>query len=267
MWKADKFDPDHLIALYKKAGAKYFMSMGVHHDNFDLWNSKYQPRGMPSHTGPKKDIVGMWKKAAVEQGLKFAVSEHLATSYNWFAVSHGSDKTGPFAGVPYDGTDPAYTDLYHELPEDYKISLTGIGGAMTDASPVVEATNTFIRIKDLVDNYQPDLLYTDGGIPSRNTARAWSRIIYNLNAKLHGGKVEAVYTSKRRGLRDRHLRLRHRARRGRWHLAESLADRHLHRRLALQARHQVQDAEDGDRHAVRHRQPQRQSDAEFPLAQ
>ena len=29
------------MSLYKKAGAKYFVSMGVHHDNFDLWNSKY----------------------------------------------------------------------------------------------------------------------------------------------------------------------------------------------------------------------------------
>ena len=42
-WKADKFDPTHLMQLYKKAGAKYFVSMGVHHDNFDLWNSKYHP--------------------------------------------------------------------------------------------------------------------------------------------------------------------------------------------------------------------------------
>src|SRR5581483_4486506 len=36
----DRFDAQHLMALYKKAGAKYFFSMGVHHDNFDLWNSK-----------------------------------------------------------------------------------------------------------------------------------------------------------------------------------------------------------------------------------
>ena len=40
-WKAAEFDPDHLMQLYKKAGAKYFCSMGVHHDGFDLWNSKF----------------------------------------------------------------------------------------------------------------------------------------------------------------------------------------------------------------------------------
>src|ERR1017187_10120014 len=28
-WKAHKFDPDHLLGLYKKAGAKYFCSMAV----------------------------------------------------------------------------------------------------------------------------------------------------------------------------------------------------------------------------------------------
>jgi alpha-L-fucosidase len=46
LWKGEKFDADHLMQLYKKAGAKYFMSIGVHHDNFDLWNSKHQPRNL-----------------------------------------------------------------------------------------------------------------------------------------------------------------------------------------------------------------------------
>ena len=36
LWTAEKWDPEHLMALYKKAGAKYFVSMGSHHDNFFL---------------------------------------------------------------------------------------------------------------------------------------------------------------------------------------------------------------------------------------
>ena len=56
-WKGDKFDADYLVGLYKKAGAKYFVSMGVHHDNFDMWNSKHQ-RWNAVNMGPKKDIVG-----------------------------------------------------------------------------------------------------------------------------------------------------------------------------------------------------------------
>ena len=42
LWKAEKFDPDALMQLYVKAGARYFVSMAVHHDNFDLWDSRYQ---------------------------------------------------------------------------------------------------------------------------------------------------------------------------------------------------------------------------------
>ncbi len=193
-WKGAEFDPDHLMQLYKKAGAKYFMSMGVHHDNFDLWNSKYQPRWNAVAMGPKKDVVGLWRNAARKYGLKFAVSEHLSNSYNWLAVSHGADKTGPMAGVPYDGNDPAYSDLYHPFPKDQPIPTQ----AMSRVAPDSWKLLYFRRIKDLIDNYQPDLLYTDGGIPFEVWGYKLVSHYYNANARLHGGKVEGVYTSKNR---------------------------------------------------------------------
>ena len=191
-WKADKFDPDHLLDLYKKAGAKYFCSMAVHHDGFDLWKSAHQPRWNSVVSGPKKDIVRMFKMAAQKHGLKFAVSEHLAPSYHWFSPSHTSDKTGPLAGVPYDGVDPAFADLYHELPADYPY-----GKQISDRqAPDPWKLHYFKRIKDLVDNYQPDLLYTDGDIFFEEYGLALVANLYNVNAKLHGGRAEAVYTSK-----------------------------------------------------------------------
>ena len=191
-WKADKFDPDHLLDLYKKAGAKYFCSMAVHHDGFDLWKSAHQPRWNSVVSGPKKDIVRMFKTAAQKHGLKFAVSEHLAPSYHWFSPSHTSDKTGPLAGVPYDGVDPAFADLYHELPADYPY-----GKQISDRqAPDPWKLHYFKRIKDLVDNYQPDLLYTDGDIFFEEYGLALVANLYNVNAKLHGGRAEAVYTSK-----------------------------------------------------------------------
>jgi len=191
-WKADKFDPEHLLDLYKRAGAKYFCSMAVHHDGFDLWKSAHQPRWNSVAAGPKKDIVGMFKKAAQKHGLKFAVSEHLAPSYHWFSPSHTSDKTGPLAGVPYDGVDPAFADLYHELPADYPY-----GKQISDRqAPDPWKRHYFKRIKDLVDNYQPDLLYTDGDIFFEEYGVALVANLYNVNAKRHGGRVEAVYTSK-----------------------------------------------------------------------
>jgi len=37
-WKAEKWNPGELLSLYKKAGARYFMALANHHDNFDLYN-------------------------------------------------------------------------------------------------------------------------------------------------------------------------------------------------------------------------------------
>ena len=56
----------------------------------------------------------------------------------------------------------------------------------------------FNRIKDLVDQHQPDLLYTDGGISFEEYGLSLVANLYNKSARLHGGSVEAVYTSKRR---------------------------------------------------------------------
>ena len=184
-WNGRDFDADHLIQLYKKAGAKYFMSMGVHHDNFDLWHSKHQPRWNAVATGPKKDIVGLFAAAARKNGLKFAVSEHLSNSYNWLAVSHGADKTGPLAGVPYDGADPAYADLYHPFPKDQPIPTQ----AMSRVAPDSWKRLYFLRIQDLIDNYKPDLLYTDGGIPFGE----WG---YKLVSHYYNQVPNGLYTSK-----------------------------------------------------------------------
>jgi alpha-L-fucosidase len=198
LWKAADFDPEHLMGLYKRAGAKYFFSMGVHHDNFDLWNSKHT-RWNAVKVGPHRDVVGLWRAAAHKNGLKFGVSEHLWISYKWFAVSHGSDKSGPLAGVAYDGRNPAYADLYHDAGcERWANDATSDQFGWNDAGiPDAWKRQWFLRIQDLTDHYHPDLLYTDGPLPFENYGCSIVANLYNLNAKLHGGRTQAVYTSKR----------------------------------------------------------------------
>lgn len=102
LWHAERWNPEYLIGLYKGAGAKYFMSLGNHHDNLDLYDSKYQPWNTLA-VGPKKDIVGGWEKAARRAGLPFGVSVHAGRTWNWYEPAQGADTTGPLAGVPYDG--------------------------------------------------------------------------------------------------------------------------------------------------------------------
>ena len=197
-WKGDRFDADYLIGLYKKAGAKYFVSMGVHHDNFDMWNSKFQPRWNAAKMGPKKDIVGLFSAAARNNGLKFGVSEHLWISYKWFAVNHGADKTGPLAGVPYDGIDPKNADLYHDYTGvDYQKFIAKLDWNDDDI-PDRWKLHWFNRMKDLVDNYHPDLLYTDGALPFEEYGFNLVAHLYNSSAARNGGRANAIYNSKRK---------------------------------------------------------------------
>ncbi|RYG21012.1 hypothetical protein EON82_19530, partial [bacterium] len=180
LWKAERWDPERLMALYKKAGAKYFVSMGAHHDNFDLWNSKYH-RWNAVKMGPHRDVVGEWAKAARKEGLRFGVSEHLGASWTWFQKSRGANKSGPLAGVPYDGNDPLYEDLYHPaaLPGD-------TGWYTTDSRWHRE---WYRRVKDLIDQYKPDQLYTDGPLPFGEVGASIVAHLYNVNQ-------QAVYACK-----------------------------------------------------------------------
>ena len=188
LWKAENFDPDRLVQRYRKAGAKYFISMGVHHDNFDIWNSKHH-RWNAAAMGPKKDIVGLWRQAARKHGLRFGVTEHLERSWSWFNVNKGADKKGPLAGVPYDGNDPKYQDFYFPPHEDNN-------SRYPKDPPDSWKQQWFNRIKDLVDSYQPDLLYTDGGIPFGEVGRNLVAHYYNQSLQWHGGKMDVCYTIK-----------------------------------------------------------------------
>jgi alpha-L-fucosidase len=194
MWKAERFDPDRLVALFKRAGAKYFTPCAVHHDNFDLWNSKYHEWNSVN-MGPKKDITGMWRDAALKHGLRFGVTTHLARSYSWFQVNKGADKSGPYAGVPYDGADPNYGDFYHDPNEDTN--------RKHPRNPPEHWRKSWARrIKDLIDNYDLDFLYFDGAVPfqGQDQGRTGFEVIayyYNQNIRRHGARLEGVLTIKK----------------------------------------------------------------------
>jgi len=123
--------------------------------------------------GPKRDVVGDCQKAAQKYGLRFGVSEHMGASFTWFQASHGADKTGPLAGVPYDGADPQYEDLYHQraAPDDKE---------WYSKDPRWHR-EWYQRISDLIANYHLDLLYTDGGVPFGDAGLRMIADLYNTN--------------------------------------------------------------------------------------
>ena len=190
LWTAEKFDPEALMDKYAAAGARYFVSMGVHHDNFDLWASRHH-RWNAAKIGPKRDIVAAWRDAARQRGLRFGVSEHLGASHNWYWPSHQSDQFWPKLGVAYDGADPQYADLYHEKHDEPFLNR---GGDWYTRNPRFHQI-CYNRIRDLVDSYQPDLLYSDGGIPFGQVGRSLVAHLYNSSIA-RNGKLEAVYNHK-----------------------------------------------------------------------
>jgi alpha-L-fucosidase len=101
-WNAEEWNPNELLALYKKAGAKYFVALANHHDNFDLYDSRHQPWNS-TRLGPKKDLMGGWAKAAKKQGLRFGVSVHAAHTWSWLETAQRADKNGPLAVTTANG--------------------------------------------------------------------------------------------------------------------------------------------------------------------
>ncbi len=195
-WKAENFDPDAMVKLFKEAGARYFMPCAVHHDGFDLWDSKHHKYNAV-RMGPKKDIIGMFAEASRKHNLHFGVTTHLARSYSWLQTSHGADTKGPLKGVPYDGVDPAYQDFYHETHGD-SISRDTLN------APKHWREAWFNRLKDLIDQHHPELIYLDSGIPflgddQAETGKRLMAYYYNQDAARHNGTQQCVFNIKDRG--------------------------------------------------------------------
>ncbi len=218
VWKADNWNPEELVSLYKDAGAKYFMAMANHHDNLDLYDSKYQSHWNSTKMGPKKDIIAGWEKAARKANLPFAVSIHAAHAWSWFETAQRSDKNGPLAGVPYDGKltkadgkgtwweglDPQ--ELYaqnHPLSEKSDDN-GGIHSQWNWGSGVAKPSEAYIekfhdRTIDLIDKYNPDMLYFDDtALPLWPISNAGLRIAAHLyNKSIQKNKtVQTVITGK-----------------------------------------------------------------------
>jgi alpha-L-fucosidase len=217
--KAENWDPDKIVAFYKEVGAKYFVAMANHHDNFDMWDSKYQEWNA-KNIGPKRDVMAEWKVAADKAGLPFGVSVHADHAWTWYEPSQRYDqKGGPKMGVPYDGCltkedgkgkwwegyDPQH--LYrqnHELSKGSWAQWQLIdqwewkNGASIPSEEF--ATNIYNRTLDLINRFNPEFIYFDAtGLPLWPISDAGLKIgahFYNHNMATHNGKLTAVMTGK-----------------------------------------------------------------------
>ena len=217
VWKAKNWNPAQLMELYKRAGAQYFVGMASHHDNLDNYNSKYQPWNSVN-MGPKKDIIGGWAKAAREQGLRFGVSVHSAHAWLFYETAQRSDKKGDLTGILYDGKlskkegkgawwegfDPQELYAQNHILSQGSDNVENIhkqwdwnnGATIPDKAYCNKFLN---RTIDLIDQYDPDLIYFDDtAVPLWPVSDAGLKIAAHLynNSINKKGKLEAVLNGK-----------------------------------------------------------------------
>ena len=180
-WNPTNYSPAGLAQLYYNAGARFVLVQGVHHDNFDNWNSQYNPWN-EMNFGPKHDTLLQWSNAVRSLGMHFGVAFHHEYSWWFTQPDFLSDGTGPMAGVPYDAvtatnsagqwwTNYDTRRLYNQDLHKYQGVSTPNQSYWNPTSGIFTndpaycywyATQWALRILDVVENYDPDFIYTDG---------------------------------------------------------------------------------------------------------
>ncbi|MGA2889840.1 MAG: alpha-L-fucosidase [Terracidiphilus sp.] len=142
------YHPEQWAKLFKQAGAKYVIPVAEHHDGFAMWDSDVTP-WCAGKMGPKRDLTGELASAVKKEGLIFGVSSHRMEHHD-FAY--------PAPGVPNDQFDPRYAGFYGPP----------IPGDMNDAGASQGFQEDWLaRVQELIDKYQPQLIYFDNGVNPR----------------------------------------------------------------------------------------------------
>ncbi len=154
-----RFDPEAWAELFRKAGACYVMPVAEHHDGFAMYDSAFT-RWDVMEMGPHRDILGDLAEAVRSRGLVFGLSNHRMEHWGFMY---------PKAGLKTDLFDPEFADFYGP-PQPEKGETEGADEVMKGLiAPQSEAflEEWLMRMQELVDRYQPQIVFFDNGINSR----------------------------------------------------------------------------------------------------
>ncbi|GAA3552821.1 alpha-L-fucosidase [Snuella lapsa] len=122
------FDAKKWVKTAKDAGMKYIVLTTKHHDGFCLWDSKYTKYDMAS-TPYAKDVVKQLANECKKQGLLFGVYYSIADwKHEHYATRYGNDPRPK---------ETSNMTIYFQYMKD--------------------------QLKELIDNYDPFLIWFDGG--------------------------------------------------------------------------------------------------------
>lgn len=180
MFHAEKFNPKEWVHLFKEAGAKYIFPVAEHHDGYQMYKSKLSKYNAYD-SGPHRDILGELKEAAEEQGLVFCTSTHRAE--HWFFMGHGKEFESDIKEPLRRG------DFYWPaMPEPDNQDLK------SEPYPSEEfLTDWFLRTCEIIDEYQPSLLYFDWWIQHNAFKERMKKLAaYYYNRGAEWGKKVAI---------------------------------------------------------------------------
>lgn len=184
MFRAEQFNPQAWAALFREAGAQYVIPTAEHHDGFAMYDSRLTEWNAVKK-GPGRDIIGELAAAVRAEGMKFGVSNHRVENWDFMYPSMPKDSTDLFL--------PEYAGLYG--PPQAPTDQSGMGPVEGKEGhhPQSDAflNEWQVRVMEIIDRYQPDLLYFDNGINYRsmdpwklriaryyyNSARQWNKAV------------------------------------------------------------------------------------------
>jgi len=185
MLTLEKFDAQYYADLIAKTGASYFAAPAIHHDGFAMWDSKvidWNAKKM----GPKRDIVAELTEAMKEKGIKTGVSTHYGRHWKYYNFR-----------PHFDNWDPAYEGIYGRRRGD------------KDAPIIEDALKWESVLNELIDNYQPDYIFVDGGVCDAHDEYgteiyrdAFRRVVANYYNKSTDWYKDVAISWKRDALKD-----------------------------------------------------------------
>jgi alpha-L-fucosidase len=160
---AERFEPQRWAELFRRAGARFVVPVGEHHDGFAMYDCS-RSEWTAAKKGPRRDVVGELAAAVRDQQMVFGVSSHRAEHW-WFfngGMAFGSDVRDPAQAALYGPAQPEDAPLTGEFLEDW-----------------------LLRTCELVDNYRPQLVWFDWWIEQpafEPYLRAFAAYYYNQAA-------------------------------------------------------------------------------------
>ena len=171
LFNPTRFDADEWAAIFKKSGARFIVPCAEHHDGFAMYDSDITP-WCAGKLGPKRDFIGELAVAIRKQNLVFGVSSHR--------MEHHAFEY-PKKGLATDVFDPRFKDFYGPPIDNPKL-FSGPG------APLEFQEDWFRRCAELVDKYDPQMVWFDNGVNAREydpIKLKFAAYFYNRAAERH----------------------------------------------------------------------------------